>query len=311
MSFKSVGVQSPQSAKAKKFPNNDNIGSKYLSGLLFMTISAAAFGSAPTFAKIAFDNSINAISLQSYRFLITFTIIVLVLLVSAQRWGVNQSHIPRLFLLALSTGLSSFCYMTSVRYIPVAVASLTFFTFPLIVAPASHILKLDRLNGLKIAAMFAAFGGLCLLLGDSYLLDWLGILMAFAAGLCVATSFIVAKPLTQDLSPLTLATISTGIPCIVYLFITFSLTQFVTPNNLPGVFGVAGNSLCHAIGLTCCYAAIARLGALRTAVFMNIEPLISVLVAYLLLGQTITTIQMLGVFGVMFGIVLISYNRVP
>tara|TARA_Y100000588_G_scaffold308439_1_gene332992 strand:+ start:1002 stop:1682 length:681 start_codon:yes stop_codon:yes gene_type:complete len=213
------------------------------------------------------------------------------------------------FLLALSTGLSSFCYMTSVRYIPVAIASLTFFTFPLIVAPASHILKLDRLNGLKIAAMFVAFSGLCLLLGGGYLLDWLGILMAFSAGLCVATSFIVAKPLTEDLSPLTLATISTGIPCMVYLFITFSLSQFVIPNNLVGSFGVVGNSLCHALGLTCCYAAIARLGALRTAVFMNIEPLISVLVAYLLLGQTITTIQMLGVFGVIFGILLISYKR--
>ena len=36
--------------------------------------------------------------------------------------------------------------------------------------------------------------------------------------------------------------------------------------------------MCHAIGLTCRYVRIARLGS-TTAVMMNVEPLISVLVA--------------------------------
>ena len=72
---------------------------------------------------------------------------------------------------------------------------------------------------------------------------------------------------------------------------------------------MVANSLCHAIGLTCCYAAIARLGPTRTAVMMNVEPLISVLAAYLILGQAITIVQSLGIIGVVSGIVLMSYTR--
>ncbi|MAI15200.1 MAG: EamA family transporter, partial [Rhodospirillaceae bacterium] len=50
-------------------------------------------------------------------------------------------------------------------------------------------------------------------------------------------------------------------------------------------------------------------GPTRTEVTMNVEPLISVLAAYLILGQAITIVQSLGIIGVVSGIVLMSYTR--
>ena len=47
----------------------------------------------------------------------------------------------------------------------------------------------------------------------------------------------------------------------------------------------------------------------KIAVMMNVEPLISVLAAYLILGQAITIVQSLGIIGVVLGIVLMSYTR--
>ena len=274
-----------------------------------MVISATAFGSAPTFAKLAFDNSITPSSLQSYRFSITFVVIFFVTILAKQITRPTPAHLPRLAVLSISTGLSSLCYMTSVKYIPVAVASLTFFTFPLVVAPISHLMKIDKLTQIKVLAMMIAFCGLCLLLGTTYKLQWIGISMAFAAGLFVATSFIVSKPLTEDLSPLTMAVFATGLPCFAYATSSIVSDDLTHPQNLLGGAGLFANSICHAIGLTCCYAAIARLGPTRTAVMMNVEPLISVLAAYLVLGQTITIFQSLGIIGVVSGIVLMSYTR--
>ena len=49
-----------------------------------MAVSATAFGSAPTFAKLAFDNFITPSSLQSYRFLITFVVIIFVTIIVKQ-----------------------------------------------------------------------------------------------------------------------------------------------------------------------------------------------------------------------------------
>ena len=289
----------------KPYLDNSNL----VSGFLFMAVSATAFGSAPTFAKLAFDNSITPSSLQSYRFFITFVVIIFVTIIVKQITKPTPAHLPRLLILAISTGLSSLCYMTSVKYVTVAVASLTFFTFPLVVAPVSHLMKIDKLTQIKVLAMILAFCGLCLLLGTTYNLQWVGISMAFAAGLFVATSFIVSKPLTEDLSPLTMAVFATGLPCLAYAISSMLSGHLTHPQNFPGGVGLVANSLCHAIGLTCCYAAIARLGPTRTAVMMNVEPLISVLAAYLILGQAITIVQSFGIIGVVAGIVLMSYTR--
>ena len=289
----------------KQYLDNSNL----VSGFLFMAVSATAFGSAPTFAKLAFDNSITPSSLQSYRFFITFVVIIFVTIILKQITKPTPAHLPRLLILAISTGFSSLCYMTSVKYVPVAVASLTFFTFPLVVAPISHLMKIDKLTQIKVLAMLLAFCGLCLLLGTTYNLQWVGISMAFAGGLFVATSFIVSKPLTEDLSPLTMAVFATGLPCLAYAISSILSGDLTHPQNFPGGVGLVANSLCHAIGLTCCYAAIARLGPTRTAVMMNVEPLISVLAAYLILGQAITIVQSLGIIGVVSGIVLMSYTR--
>ena len=289
----------------KQYLDNSNL----VSGFLFMAVSATAFGSAPTFAKLAFDNFITPSSLQSYRFFITFVVIIFVTIIVKQITKPTPAHLPRLLILAISTGLSSLCYMTSVKYVTVAVASLTFFTFPLVVAPVSHLMKIDKLTQIKVLAMILAFCGLCLLLGTTYNLQWVGISMAFAAGLFVATSFIVSKPLTEDLSPLTMAVFATGLPCLAYAISSMLSGHLTHPQNFPGGVGLVANSLCHAIGLTCCYAAIARLGPTRTAVMMNVEPLISVLAAYLILGQAITIVQSFGIIGVVAGIVLMSYTR--
>ena len=289
----------------KQYLNNSNL----VSGFLFMAVSATAFGSAPTFAKLAFDNSITPSSLQSYRFFITFIVIFFVTIIAKQISKPTHAHFPRLFILAISTGFSSLCYMTSVKYVPVAVASLTFFTFPLVVALISHLMKIDKLTQIKVLAMIIAFCGLCLLLGTTYDLQWVGISMAFAAGLFVASSFVVSKPLTEDLSPLTMAVFATGLPCLAYAISSILSGDLTYPQNFPGGIGLVANSICHAIGLTCCYAAIARLGPTRTAVMMNVEPLISVLAAYLILGQAITIVQSLGIIGVVSGIVLMSYTR--
>ena len=67
-----------------------------------MAVSATAFGSAPTFAKLAFDNFITPSSLQSYRFLITFVVVLMVTIAAKQVTKPTPAHLPRLFILAIS-----------------------------------------------------------------------------------------------------------------------------------------------------------------------------------------------------------------
>lgn len=309
MSSDHVDVQSPNASGRDDIEPSAPKPAGDLLGYLLLGITAVFFGTAPSFAKLAFDGGIDALSLQVFRFTITFAAVLALVLALRHLPRVERRHLPRLLMLTLCTAISSYCYMTAVGHVSVAVASLTFFTFPLIVGPLSHLLGFDRLSPRKLLAIIVAFAGLCMVLGGDLELNWLGVSLAFGAGCAVAVSFVVSRPLTQALPSLTITAFATGIPCALYLVYAVTRSDLAFPNTTLGGIGVFGNALCYAVGLVCLYGSIARLGALRTAIMINAEPLISVGAAFLILGQAIGALQMAGAAIVVLGILLVTTDR--
>ena len=302
MSSEHAGVQSPAGPDPERGRPD---GGQELSGFAFIGTTALFFGAAPTFAKLAFDGGIDALSLQVFRFAIAFVAVIGTMAIIRETPKIQRHQFARLTLLACCTGIASLCYMTSVRYVPVAVASLTFFTFPIIVGPLSHLVGSDRMTVRNLTATAVAFTGLCMVLGGDLELDWLGILLAFIAGLAVALSFIVARPLVVQLPAMTVSVISTGLSGLFFLTWALFTADLSPPETPVGKIGLIGNSLCYAVGLCCLYAGIRRIGALRSAILVNAEPLISVLAAFLVLGQTIGPVQIAGTVVVIFGITMV------
>jgi|GEM_PF-556708 drug/metabolite transporter (DMT)-like permease len=299
-------VQSPNTSDEHPLKSRALKPAGELTGFVLLGVTALFFGAAPTFAKVAFDGGIDALSLQVFRFTITFAAVLLMVLVDRHLPRIKRRHLLRLLMLAICTAVSSFCYMTAVRHVSVAVASLTFFTFPLMVGLMSHFLGTDRLGWRKSLAIIVAFAGLCLVLGGDLELNWRGVSLAFIAGSTVAISFVLSRSLTRELPSLTISAFATGVPCILYLVVGLIKATLTFPDNTAGTIGVLGNALCYAIGLVCLYGSIARLGALRTAILINVEPLVSVAAAFLILGQTIGLLQMAGALIVILGIFLIT-----
>jgi drug/metabolite transporter (DMT)-like permease len=83
------------------------------------------------------------------------------------------------------------------------------------------------------------------------------------------------------------------------------------PTEPRGWIGVTGNAVSYAVGLTCLFAAIRRLGAIRTAIAANLEPVISVTLAALVLGEALSAPQAMGALVVLAGILLAQSDRRP
>src|SRR3546814_255558 len=126
-------------------------------------------------------------TLQLARFAVAGAGLWLLLLVIRRPIRLAWRHLPLLAALVGLSGGASYGYMTSVRYIPVPVASLVFFTFPLMVAPLAHLLGDERLTAGRLLAMAVGFAGIVLVLeGGIGHADPRGLAMAFGAGTCVA-----------------------------------------------------------------------------------------------------------------------------
>jgi drug/metabolite transporter (DMT)-like permease len=281
-----------------------------LVGLGFVALTALFFGAAPTFARLAFDGGTGTLTLQFARFAFAGIGLWLVLAAIGRPVRIPRRHLPLLAVLVVLSGGASYGYMTSVRYIPVPVASLVFFTFPLMVGPLAHLIGDERLTLRRVLALVVGFGGIVLVLegGLGHADPW-GLALAFGGGTCVAVSFQVSRRLTAEIPAMLLtATVATASAAVCGVLIALH-GELDLPASARGWIGVAGNAVAYTVGLSCLFEAIRRLGAVRTAIAGNLEPVISVAVAAVVLDEALSGVQLAGAAVVLAGVALAQGRR--
>lgn len=285
-------------------------GESLATGYVLIVLVAVFFGIAPSFGKLAFDGGAGPVTLQLGRFVLAVGVLWIIVRVRGLARPVPRRIWGLLAALITTTALASFGYMTSVSLIPVPLASLTFFVFPLMVGPLSHLAGHERMTPLRLVALALGFAGLALLLGaDLKDADPLGVAMAFGAGTCVAISFLLTRQISGSLGTMHItAIVTTG--CLIIFTVATAYEGLKLPTGQLAWLGFLVNVLCYVIGLSSLYGAIARLGSVRVAVVGNMEPVVSVVTAALLLGQMLGPWQTLGALVVLGGILLMQAERI-
>ena len=296
-------------ADLQRAPESPDAGS-LSTGYALVGVVALFFGIAPSFAKLAFDGGTGPVTLQFGRFALAAVILWAIVLSRSLRATLGSGTHLRLGGLIATTAGASFGYMTSVQFISVPLASLIFFIFPLMVGPLSHLAGHERLTGLRVAALLIGFAGLALVLGPGLQSAHpIGLGLAFGAGTCVAISFLLTRRLSSEIRPLHLTALVTTGCTVVFAVGIAGHEGLQLPTNPVGWTGFLVNVACYVVGLSSLYAAIARLGSVRVAVVVNLEPVISVATAWLLLGQLLSPWQFVGGGIVITGILLMQAER--
>jgi drug/metabolite transporter (DMT)-like permease len=183
----------------------------------------------------------------------------------------------------------------AVKLMPVALAILLFYTYPLLTGIASSLLGGDRLSPRLVAALFAAFAGLALVLGVvAQGIDPWGVVAALLASAC----FTAVLVLTPKLAPAVAAPVRTllMLATSAALFVTASVLsqQYQWPADQTGALGLIGLALFYAVGIIVLFLVLPLLGPTQTAVVLNLEPVAVALVAWGLLGEVLSATQALG-----------------
>ena len=151
-------------------------------GRLLGLLAAIVLGLNTTFARLAYDAGSNPVTVLGSRFLAcTLAIGIAVVLLGRPTVIPRGSRLPMLSVTAIWF-IGPTCYLWSVVFLPVGLAALLFYTFPLIVAAISHFQEGARLGPMRVGAFLLAFTGLVIALSPSLSeLDWRGITLAFLA----------------------------------------------------------------------------------------------------------------------------------
>nr|NIO11380.1 EamA family transporter [Deltaproteobacteria bacterium] len=197
------------------------------------------------------------------------------------------------------------CYLSSVVFIPVGLAALLFYTFPLMVAAISHFQEGVRLGLRRLGAFLLAFLGLVIALSPSVsVLDWRGIGLAVFAAFTTAVTFVLSRRLIHELGVFTFTMYMSAGSVLLLMGVILSVGSVAFPQNAIGWSGLGGAGLGFVVGILAIFSAIKIVGSATTAMLLNLEPLISIIAAALVLGERLTMVQLLGAIMVVSALVV-------
>ncbi len=262
-------------------------------------------GSNHVAARFAFQNGVDVATAVTMRSGVTA--LVLTLLIWQQKVQISLTRQNKRALLGVGVlvGVQSLCIYSSVARIPVALALLAFNTYPLWTTLWAFLIYRHRPEAVMLRVMPVMLLGLALALdvlgaasGLGAQAQWslIGIGVAFA--LAAAATFGLALVLTQhettgvDGRVRTLSTMS----CVLVLGLSAVGTQggFHMPTAEAGWWGLAGLTFLYGTAFTIMFTVLPRLGVVGNSAIMNVEPIFALVLAWVLLGQAIAPVQVVG-----------------
>jgi drug/metabolite transporter (DMT)-like permease len=199
-------------------------------------------------------------------------------------------------------------YLGATQYIPISLAVLLFYTAPFLVALAARFTENEPLTGIRLIAILIAFVGLGLALEiQSFAsLDWRGVAFGCMSGLGCA-SFVVANSLTMrtaDPQAVNFHCLAGGTALFaVFLFVYGGPTGTFTP---PALLKAGASGFALTVGYITFFVGLEIVGPVKTAMLLNAEPMYTIILAAVFLGDRLSSIQWAGAALVITGIILIT-----
>ena len=265
-----------------------------LAGYLLVIVAAAGFGAMPIFARFAYAEGVDLSAMLFLRFAIAAALMSLLMFVCRLRWPRGRDLWLLIGMGALGYVGQAYCFFAALRHATAGLTTLLLYLYPAIVTVFAALLARRRLSGKRLAAVLAALSGAALAVGDSIGGSTLGIALGVGAALIYSVYILVGARVTDSAGAIPGATVVMLAAAGVYGGIAFA-QGVALPQTGTGWAAVTAIALLStAAAIAAFLAAMKRLGAADAATLSTLEPVITIVLAALFLGESIGMRQLLG-----------------
>lgn len=294
--------------------------------MLAVVAGSLLFAVNGTVAKLAMDAGLGPTRLVELRCLGSAVVLVAAALVMSPRRlrPTSRREVAVLALLGVvGVALVQWFYLVAISRLPVGLALLIEYTAPLIVALWARFVFREQVRERVWWALAACLAGLTLVaqVGDDVTLDAVGLLAAVGASVALATYYLLGDRLLTTRDPLTTHAWSLGFAAPFWVVLqplwTFPTSTLGTDVPFPGtaldppmwvyvvwivLLGTVAPYLLFLVG-------IQRVGAARAGLLGMVEPVAASAAAWVVLGESMTPVQLVGGAVVIGGVILAETAR--
>ena len=277
-----------------------------MAGVAFVAASAIGFGALGVLGKFAFASGASTAVVLFLRFMLAGLLMSALMLALRLPWPRGRDLWVLVGMGAIGYVGQAFCYFSSLRHASAGLTALLLYLYPALVTLVAAALGRQRLTAIKMGAVIATLVGIVLTVIDGLSGTPLGI--AFGAGAAVIyTGYIlVGEPVTRRTGAIPAATV-----IMLAAAALFGAAMLWQGPQWPGDYTGWGAVVAIAIFSTVVpmvgfFAGMQRLGATDAATLSTLEPVVTLLLATLLLGESLGSLKVAGALLVLGAVVVLA-----
>jgi len=289
-------------------PTPPKTAANRLIGILLVIISAAAFGALPIFAHAAYRAGADPVSVLFLRFSLAAALMFAWIAVRGTRLPRGKTLLTLAGMGALGYAGQSFSYFIALTMAPAGTVALLLYIFPALVTILSVIILKHPPAARELAALGLSFAGIVMVIGFQPGGQGMGMAFGLLAAVIYSVYIIVGTRAARQADSFAASAVIIAAAAVIYCAVI--LARGLHPPQTPAGWGAV---VCIAVistvlAIVTFFAGLKRIGPVQTSMLSMAEPVITVGLAGVLLGEALTPAKLAGGALVVAAGLLLAYK---
>jgi len=277
-----------------------------LAGVAWVAVSALGFGLLGIFGKYAFAAGASTATVLLLRFLIGGGCMALLMQLLHLPWPKGREFWILVGMGAVGYVGQAFCYFSALRHASAGLTALLLYLYPALVTLAAAVLGRQRLTWGKGGAVAASLIGILLTVAGGIAGSPAGVAFGSGAAVIYTLYILVGEQVTPRTGAIPAATVVMLAAAAVY-GVAVTIEGLQLPTGVHGWLAVGGIVfLSTIVAMVGFFAGMQRLGAADAATISTLEPVVTLVFAAILLGESLAPLQMTGAALVIFAVLVLT-----
>ena len=278
-------------------------------GTAMVLASATGFGTLSILAKLGYAAGLGTQQMLAFRFVLAAVGMVALAAIAGQNPLVlGRTRLLTLLAMgALFYSAQSLTYFLALRTLPASLVVLIAYIYPSLVVAAGWFFLRRKVTAMHGIALAGSFLGLVLLVrGAQFQLSW-ALLLALASPVVYTGYILVGERVMGSAPALAASAVIMFGAAIGFGTIAFVTSELTPPQSLGGwAIVVALALLPTMLAITLFLGGLPRVGASRAALLSTWEPVVTVMLAVVILGDRLSVVQVIGGLLVLLAVVVVQ-----
>jgi len=280
-----------------------------LFGVLLILVSAASFGAMPVFARFAYEAGSNPITVLFLRFSIASVFMLIVMVLRGIAFPKGRTFIALVLMGGVGYVCQTLSYFTALTLASAGLVAILLYLYPALVVIFTVLFLKDPITKIKTLALILALAGTMLTIGLDGGGQSLGIILAITAAIIYSVYIIVGSKVIRKadaFSSSAVIMVSAGVVSCGLV----AVHGGAWPATMAGWISIVAIALVSTVlGIVTFLEGLRRIGPANASMLSTLEPVVTVSLAAIVLGEAITFSRIVGGMMVLSAVTLLAKSE--